>query len=168
MLDEEPTAWEFGELDTKSQMLLAQAETAVERGRARLLINRLNQAADIKRRTEEINNTQTAIDLNNRQLAQLAERRGAATRPEAAAASQYDGVGRLARVVPSKLGAPQYALMDAQGVVRCYVTAAPGVNLRYYEGRQVGIHGIRGYLSQQNAQHLTAKHITALEDRRLR
>lgn len=167
MLAEEPTVWEFGELDKRARSLLAQAETAVERGRARLLVNKIAQAADIKRRSDEVNTTQEEIDRNNRQLAELAQRRAGAMR-SADPKAQFDGVGRLTRVVPSKVGEPHYALVDEKGAVRCYVTAAPGVNLRYYEGRQVGINGIRGYISDQNAQHVTAKHVRPLEDRVLR
>lgn len=167
MLAEEPSVWEFGELDTKARWLLAQGETALERGKARLVLNKIAQAADIKRRNDDINNTQLAIERSDRRLAEMARRRVEAGGPTEAQ-SRFDGTGRLTRVVPSKLGAPQYALVDEKGAVRCYVTPAPGVNLRYYEGRQVGIDGIRGYIAEQNAQHLTAKHVAPLEDTRLR
>lgn len=167
MLAEEPSVWEFGELDTKAHWLLAQGETALERGRARLVLNKIAQAADIKRRNDDIDNTQVAIERSDRRLAEMARRRAEAGAPNEAQ-SRFDGTGRLTRVVPSKLGAPQYALVDEKGAVRCYVTPAPGVNLRYYEGRQVGIDGIRGYIAEQNAQHLTAKHVAPLEDTRLR
>ncbi len=167
MLAEEPSVWEFGELDTKAHWLLSQGETALERGRARLVVNKIAQAADIKRRTEEINLTQRDIERSNRRLAEMARRRGDGP-GTTEGPSRFDGTGRLTRVVPSKLGAPQYALVDDKGAVRCYVTPAPGVNLRYYEGRQVGIDGIRGYISEQNAQHLTAKHVAPLQDARLR
>lgn len=167
MLAEEPTVWEFGELDTRARLLLAQAETALERGRVRLLLNRLALAADVKRRADEIRSTQSQIEQSNKQLSELAQRRAGAMRP-AEPAAQFDGVGKLARVVPSKLGAPQYALLDEHGAVRCYVTPAPGVNLRYYEGRQVGVNGIRGYISEHNAQHVTAKHISPLDSRVMR
>jgi hypothetical protein len=166
MLAEEPTVWEFGELDTKAQTLLAQAETAVERGRARLLAGKIAQAADIKRRTNEIQRTQVEIEGDNRRLAGLAEQQAAAMR--ASSQDRFDGVGRLTRVVPSKLGAPRYALVDERGAVRCYVTPAPDVNIRYYEGRLVGVNGIRGYISRENAEHITAKHIAPLDDPRWR
>lgn len=166
MLAEEPSVWEFGELDTKARWLLAQGETALERGKARLVLNKIEQAADIKRRNDDINNTQLAIERSNRRLADMARRRADGGAGEGQ--SRFDGTGRLTRVVPSKLGAPQYALVDEKGAVRCYVTPAPGVNLRYYEGRQVGIDGIRGYITEQNAQHLTAKHVAPLEGTRLR
>jgi len=167
MLAEEPTVWEFGELDSRGRLLLAQAETALERGRVRLLLNRLALASDVKRRSDQVNATQTEIEQSNKQLAGLAQQRASAMRT-ADPAAQFDGTGRLARVVPSKLGAPQYALLDESGKVRCYVTPAPGVNLRYYEGRQVGVSGIRGYISEHNAQHVTAKHISALDSRMMR
>jgi hypothetical protein len=35
--------------------------------------------------------------------------------------------------------------------------------MQSYLGRQVGINGVRGYIAEQNAEHLTAKHVTALD-----
>jgi hypothetical protein len=81
---------------------------------------------------------------------------------------RFDGAGELIRVVSPKLGAPRYALVDALGEVRCYVTPAPGVNLRYYLGRQVGVTGTRGYMPEQRARHVMAQHVSMLGSRRLR
>jgi hypothetical protein len=67
-----------------------------------------------------------------------------------------------------KLGAPRYALLDEQGDVRCYVTPAPGLNLRGYVGKQVGVTGTRGYMPEQRANHLVARHIAELDGALLR
>ena len=59
--------------------------------------------------------------------------------------------------------------MDKSGDVRYYVTAAPGVNLNNYVGRQVGVTGTRGYMpEQQHTVHIMARHITPLEGSALR
>ena len=47
--------------------------------------------------------------------------------------------------------------------MRCYVTPAPGVNLQHYVGRQVGVTGTRGYMPEQHASHIMARHVTPLE-----
>lgn len=59
-------------------------------------------------------------------------------------------------------GAPRYALVDLEGKVTCYVSPAPGVNLHYYVGREVGVTGIRGYQADQDTPHVTAKHVATV------
>ena len=72
-------------------------------------------------------------------------------------------MGQLTQVVSPKVGAPRYALTDASGDVRCYVTPAPGVNLQNYLGQEVGVTGTRGYMPEQRATHVMARHVTPLE-----
>ena len=162
MLAEEPTVWNCAELSRRAEALLGQAETAVERGRARVLVNRIAQADDIKRRFEEVNSLRSDTDRSNRQLADVSRLRSE-TRAAQRTGQRYDGTGRLTRVVPSKVGAPRYALLDAKGNVRSYVSPAPGVNMQYYLGREVGVSGPRGYIAEGKATHITAKHVTALD-----
>jgi uncharacterized protein YraI len=163
MLVEEPTVWSLGELEVRTQSLLTQAETAVERGRVRLLVKRIEQARDIKERYIAVNDMETDIARHNRQLATL-ERRRREPDSKAALEQRFDGAGKLRRVVSTTIGAPQYALVDEAGNVRCFVTPAPGVNMQYYLGREVGVTGIRGFIPDRGAQHVTAKHVTPLED----
>jgi hypothetical protein len=171
MLAEEPTVWNSAELSRRAEALLGQAETAIERGRARVLVNRIAQADNIKRRFEELTTLRSDTDHRNRQLAEVSRLRSEARATQVAQASslsarsgqRFDGTGRLTRVVPSKVGAPRYALLDEKGNVRYYVSPAPGVNMEYYLGREVGVSGPRGYIAEGNAKHITAKHITALD-----
>ena len=162
MLAEEPTVWKLDELVLRTQSLIAEAETAVERGRVRLLAHKIAQSEDIKRRYDAVGTARAVAERQNRQLADLAETRDRA-RPQLASTGRFDGDGRLVRVVPAKLGAPRYALVDRKGDLRCYVTPAPGVNLNYYVGRQIGVNGMRGYLADSRAQHVTAKHVRLLD-----
>ncbi|MFH1924328.1 MAG: SH3 domain-containing protein, partial [Planctomycetota bacterium] len=161
MLAEEPTVWKSDDLVVRAQALLTEAETAVERGRVRLLANKIAQSDDVKRRYDAVNGTRAATERHNRQLAELGQAQEAASSPPATAA-RFDGVGRLARVVPPKLGFPRYALVDEKGDVRCFVTAAPGVNMNYYLGHTIGVSGARGYITDKRAQHVTAKYVTPL------
>jgi len=159
MVAEEPTVWKFDPMFLRAQSLLAQAETAVERGRARLLVSKISRFEDLKRRYDSVNTMRDQVDLANRQLA--AGERPAGSAGQASAG--FDGTGTLTRVVSSKVGAPRYALVDRNGAVRYYVSPAPGVDLRHYVGRQIGVSGARGYMPEQRAQHVMAKHVTPLE-----
>jgi hypothetical protein len=168
MLAEEPTVWQFDEMAFTANELLAKAETALERGRARLLVRRLTHARQIKRRHDSLHGLQAATERQDRQVAALS-RANENVRSVAAAAqsqSRFDGAGRLARVVSPKVGAPRYALVDENGDVRCFVTPAPGVNMRYYVGKQIGITGTRGLIAEQRARHVMAKHVTLLDNAR--
>jgi SH3-like domain-containing protein len=167
MVIEEPTVWTFDEMQQRTEALLAQANTALERGRARVLLNKLSRFEDIRSRYHTLTATRQQTEHANRRLAGLRprDRRGAGgNQPE----SRFDGEGELIRVVSPKLGAPRYALVDELGEVRCYVSPAPGVPMRHYLGRRVGVTGSRGYMPEQHARHVMARHISVLDDRRLR
>ena len=164
MVAEEPTVWTFDELVLEAESLMTQAETAVERGRARLLLNKIDRFADIRQRYDTVNGMLADTERRNEQLASL--RRDAAE--PSTPSDRFDGRGRLTRVVSPKQGAPRYALVDESGKVRCYVSPAPGVNLRHYEQRWVGVNGVRGYMPEQQAAHVMAKHISVLESPTLR
>jgi uncharacterized protein YraI len=167
MVVEEPTVWQFGELRQRSQSLLNQAETAVERGRARLLVSKIARFDDIKQRYDHVAAMRSESQRTDHQLAQLSPRpQGVSSQYDSDA--RYDGVGKLSRVNSPSDGAPQYALLDDSGRVRYYVTPAPGVNLRYYLGRQVGINGTRGYVPEQQTSHLMAQHVSVLDGGTLR
>ena len=168
MLSEEPTVWTFNELSARAESLQTQAETAIERGRARLLVTRIEQSADVKNRYDAVNAIDTKIERQNRQFSKLGESRMKTTTQPEATEDRFDATGRLRRVVSEKVGAPQYALVDEEGNVRCFVSPAPDLNMQYYLGREVGVTGVRGYIAEQRARHVTAKHVTALDDSVLR
>ena len=161
MLVEEPAVWNCEELARRAKTLVEQAQTAVQRGNARVLANRIAQADNIKRRDE------TGIARPSdagRRSTNVARAGTGGLRPQGPE-DRFDAVGRLTRVQPAKLGAPRYALVDDQGNVLAYVSPAPGMNMQYYLGRRIGINGARGYIAEQNAEHLTAKHVTMLDTR---
>jgi hypothetical protein len=164
MLAEEPTVWQLDEMALRANQLLTEAETALERGRARLLVKRIEKSQDIKKRHDTLQGLQAATERRDEQLAALSrvqEEVGSRGTPESSPG--FDGVGRLARVVSPKVGAPRYALVDGKGDVLCFVTPAPGINVQYYLGKRIGVTGTRGFIAEQQAQHVMAKHITSLD-----
>jgi hypothetical protein len=165
MVAEEATAWDFNEISAKAEMALAKADTAVERGQARMLLAKVARFEDIRTRYMAVIDVTSETDRRNQQLAS----RMRTIMPKASTNEpRYDGQGKLAQVVASKAGAPQFALLDSNGSVRYYVSPSPGVNLRNYVGMEVGINGTLGYLPDQQSQHVTAKRIVPVGGTTLR
>ena len=160
MVTEEPTAWTFGELRPQTEELLATAQTALERGRARLVLNKIARFEDIKQRFDSVNTMREQTEQSNQQLSALKPKVTAAS---AAEDDRFDGVGHLTRVASTRLGDPRYVLLDPNGQVACYVTPAPGLGLKHYLGHRIGVVGTRGFLAEQNAPHVMAKHVNVLD-----
>jgi len=168
MVAEEPTVWTFDEMRERTLILMDRAPTAVQRGLARAVVNKMARFEDIKLRHDQVATLATT--------GRPPPARPSATEPDAAprdtqprtarspsTSSPFDGAGRLTRVVSSKVGAPRYALVDDRGEVQCYVSPAPGVSLNHYVGRRVGVTGSRGYMPEQRAHHVMARHVNLLQ-----
>lgn len=162
MVVEEPAEWDFKVLKRDAENALARAETALDRGRIRRVLRKIDNFADIQQR----------------HLAVMSPRGGGAsstlssldkTRTSGGLSPlRYDGVGRLTQLTTLDPRLPQFALVDARGQVAAYVSPAPGVNLRRYLNQEVGINGTLGYLPERQAQHLTAKRIVPVDRGSLR
>jgi len=155
MIVEDPNFWELSELRQRAETLFNQSETTLERGRARMLVGKIARFEDIKRRKQ-------AFAASRPELARPDQPAISALLP-ADPDGRFDAKGQLIRVPDPKPGGPQYAILDMQGNIRCYVSPAPGVNLRGYVGQKVGINGIRGYMPEQKASHLMARHVSVVE-----
>jgi hypothetical protein len=158
MVAEEPTVWHFDRLQLRAEQLLREAQTAVERGRARMLVDKISQFADLKQRHQEVAALREQTDRASQRWAQLSPmQQGAAA--GTAVDPRFDGAGQLVRVTSAKPGAPQFVLLDEQGQPSVYVTPTPGLNLRYYVGQRVGVNGTAGYIPEQRARHIMASHV---------
>jgi hypothetical protein len=155
MIIEDPNFWDVAGLKQRAEALFNQSESASERGRARMLVSKITRFEDIKRRKQ-------ALAAARPELAKPDP--GPMTQlPPDPGDGRYDAAGQLIRVPNPKPGGPQYAILDANGNMRCYVSPAPGVNLRSYVGRQIGVTGIRGYIPDERATHIMARHVSVVE-----
>ncbi len=75
-------------------------------------------------------------------------------------------MGRLAPVISQRPGAPQFALIDASNAVVSFITPAPGVNLRPYVDKQIGVNGQRGYRTDLQREHINVQHVTLVDVQR--
>jgi SH3-like domain-containing protein len=169
MVSEEPTVWDFSDLRTRAETAVARAQTALERGRARLVLSKIQRFQEIQGRYQQVASVKTESTVREAELtAAIVEKPDVQQSAAVAAAQQpatarFDGAGRLTAVISLRIGTPHFALVDPGGAVRSYVTPAPGVNLRPYLGRQVGISGARGFMPELGTPHVTARQITLLE-----
>ena len=158
MLSRQTSEWNLQPLLDRAEAAIGHAHNSIERGRARLLVKKIKNFDDLARRSQLIARGQTGDGSRS------AQQPAAGHDPRTSSLDRrYDGVGRLTPVYSRRLGAPDYALVDDQGKVRCYVTAAPGVNLRNYVGKTVGVTGTLGYAAELSSQHLTAQRVTAID-----
>lgn len=168
IVTDDTLVWDFRQITSRAEEALARAESASDRSRARALLVKIEKFEDIRQRYMAVVAHRNAAERDARGSTTGSR---LARRPELedeSAASRYDGIGRLTQVVAQKAGAPRYALLDDQGKVLYYVSPAPGVNLRPYLDREVGVSGILGYLPDQDVRHVTAKRVEPLEANRLR
>ncbi len=157
MVAQEASEWNFTNLRARGEAMLTRGQTALERGRVRRVLTKLERFADIKQRLDSAANIAADTQRLNAPLAATpSQSRGPHMRPA------FDGVGRLARVQSDRAGVPAFALTDTSGAVRYYVTPSPGTNLQHYVGQQVGINGTLGFLPELNTQHVTARRVESI------
>lgn len=129
--------------------LLAQAEQLSGEGSNASL---RAQATALKRRITEFDS------LQQRHL-ELSQPDGA----KAAAAAQFAGQGWLVPVVTSRADLPHYALTDEKGQIQHFVSSQPGLNLRRYVRKRVGVVGVPGDSSTTKRSHVIASRVVLLD-----
>ena len=164
MVVEEPTVWSFDDLDRRAEAALDHAQNAVQRGKARLLLDRIAKFEDIKRRADTIQQVESRTDRKNGQLVNVADTRATIGMAQVEPTDRFDTSGRLINVVSQRPNAPPYAIVNSDRVVLAFVTPAPGVNLRPFIGKQVGVSGQRGFIPELNKPHVTAQRINPLDE----
>lgn len=160
MVAEEITAWSFERIRQRAERALDVAETAVERGNIRNLVSKIERFEELKRRHDAVAGARAETDRRERTL------NPAASIAISDNAPRFDGSGRLTPVVSTKVGAPQYALVDERGAVSVFLSAAPGVNLRSYVDKQIGVNGPRGFIPDLQKQHINVQRVTMLDSAR--
>jgi Bacterial SH3 domain len=153
---DDQSTWEFTALRRRAEALLPHADTALERGRVRLVLNRIARFEDVKHRYDLLNQPGSAIASNRPSVLPVDD------------PNRYDGVGKLAPVVSQRPNAPRYALIDDSNQVVSFVTPAPGVDLQAYVGKSVGVSGQRGFMPELGKPHVTAQRVALVDTPTLR
>ncbi|MGD9128158.1 MAG: hypothetical protein PVH19_12345 [Planctomycetia bacterium] len=176
MVASEPTSWSFDQIASDAEALAPYSQTALERGRIQEMLNKINRFEELQTRKtrfdqmiaqQERRHQQLAAQRNNLYRTANAgqpntQRPGAPLLAMLSGDKRFDGTGVLKRVKPIQKGAPNYALIDNTGKIRCYVTPGPDVSLKYYENRRVGVSGSRGLIRSNNARHVMVQRVQLL------
>jgi hypothetical protein len=142
--------WNLDPIRNQVQRIVDGGGTPTERGQARLLL-------------EKIRKFEETFDMPNDPILAARSQGGTAS----AADARYDGVGLLQPVLArdGQLAVAKYALVDSDGNPVAFVTPGPGLNLRRYENKPVGIYGKRGLIEKLNKPHLVAERVIELNTR---
>ena len=167
----EPTHWQLNDLLARTRAVIDLSSTNDLRSQAQTLLSRITQFKDIQRRHQDIvrSVTESLVDPHAfSAFAASAAGTTAVTTPSTAWPSQttgaaYDGMGWLMPIVTHHTGLPRYALTDDNGNILQFVSPRPGLNLRNYERRRIGVIGHRGFVPRFNKSHLTAERIISLD-----
>lgn len=171
MVAEPPPTWNIPPLEQAAEQLLSSAETVQDRQAVKSTLAKIDRFSSIQRRSGGGTMTVTGapVALPNNQGGQAVPV-GTASSADAAIATAagYDAVGILRPVVSRRPGAPQFALVNAQGQVITFVTPSPDVNLQPYMGQRIGVSGSRGYIPEFKRAHVTAGRVSPLNERMVR
>ena len=150
--------WDFDALKKRSKQQLEQAQTALERGQARLVVDEIARFEQLQQNYLALtaktpaekphpgNSLPLAISRNN-PLEKIPD---------------FSGIGRLTPVVSRRSGAPKFALTDVKGKVLMFVSPGLGVDLQPHVGRVVGVSGSRGYMPRLKKNHVNVSQVERL------
>ncbi len=177
MIIREPSLWQLRQFRACAQAVIDLSSTADVRSEAQQLLARIAQFEDLQRRHESLarraakdafGNDVSFSDMTLGDVftpgpvspSVVADRD---VLPDAGTGAYYDGTGWLMPVITRRPGVPRYALTDQNGSILQFVSPKPGLNLRNYERKRIGVIGQKGYLPQFDKPHLTAERIITLD-----
>lgn len=164
MLLQPPGAWRIDDLEAQVDDLARRVATARQLRQARGMLDRLASLREIQNRMASLPPDQSLTAVRTAP----GTPQGSSPANAVAEVFGYDGFGRLTPVISRQPDSPPYALTDSVGEILYFVTPGPGVNLRRFEGQQVGIKGMRGYMEKLDRRHLTAQSVTPVQPTKLR
>ena len=166
-------SWNIGFLRDQANRLLS-SSSAAQQGTIERLIQRLDQYQKIKDEKQQLASTDLSslpprsTDLNTRKLPfeeadiNATSEIGSGILSAEARRTAYTETGYLVRVRSTRNDAPEFALVDAQGEVKVFISPQLGLNLSTYVRRHVGVFGRRGYLYRLKTQHVTVDRVVDL------
>ena len=172
--------WDLSPLRNQASAWVENGATAMIRGEARLLMDRIERFESLRRRTLGLTQDASMIaqrSLNNtamgavQQATSLAPVGGVSSLANGNAVSnavattsttQGDASGWLVQVHTSIQGQPEFALTDDAGKVITYVQSTSSLNLRRYLQQPVTVYGVRGYIPNLAAKQILAERVVRM------
>ena len=165
-----PATWQLGVLRLKIRSLSENGRSATERAQARRLLERVAEFEEVRLRHEELAaeflGPGSAAGELNPVGKSVSSRPGQLATARPTFDPRFDGSGWLMPVITQRTNVPRYALTDDYGRILKFVTPSPGLNVRRYLRKQIGVSGTQQMLPDLNRPHLTAERITVLDRHR--
>jgi hypothetical protein len=150
--------WNLKPLLSGAQGLLDESTSTIERGKARLLLAKIQEFETLQQRYAgfaelgSADQPETLVTTNDSETLEDSD----SFNP------RFDGRGWLLPVHSTRYSSPPYALLDAEGKILSFVSPSPGLNLHRYLRQQVGIFGQRSQSNFLDKPHLTAGRVVEL------
>jgi hypothetical protein len=179
--------WELGRLRARCLDWIETGDSAIVRGEARLLLDRIEQFEDLRIKTlQSLQNNGNSYGSREAMLASqpafapksftTSNGQTAVVPASAVRNVPYNNVpvtnptdlgagdasGWLVQVHTAVPGQPEYALTDDAGNVITYVRSTASLNLRRYLQQPVMIQGVRGYIPALAAKQIVAERVVRL------
>ena len=165
------TATETAPVARAAHRLMATSQNPLAVGRARMLLERVEQYQQVAQRRDGEVVVRDAAILNSTSGSRYPVLPASHTQPIQSgsnAGALYQGpaqrdavkvanaTGTLVQVYSARTNSPPFALTDSSGRTIAYVTPIPGVNLRPHLNHRVSIFGNRGFLTGLSTAHIVA------------
>ncbi len=175
----DPARWSVAALRRAAERLVESGESALQRGKARRLLEEVRSLEHLQRRYERMRRGDAVARADSvTQAANSREETGGVIQraagnvrssdAESALPEQerqvFDRQGWLLPVESRSGAAPPYALVDEDGALLCLITPSPGLNIRPFVKQHVGVYGATTLLPELKTTHITAREV--LEIRR--
>ncbi len=171
--------WNFSALRNQAASWVENGATAMVRGEARLLVERIDRFESLRQRTLGFAQDASRVAQQSFDNAAVANARPASSVSPASANSgangnmvsnavatnamtQGDASGWLVQVHTSIKGQPEFALTDDSGKVITYVQSTASLNLRRYLQQPVTVYGVRGYIPNLAAKQILAERVVRM------
>ena len=153
--------WNLAPLAERARYLIEHGPTALDRGQARLLLERIEAFQNVSARTQSVSGI-VPLQSHPVQSASFNAATLNLTLPNSqqGAAATYEATGWLVPVHAAGPDQPTHALTNDTGDVVAYVSPIAGLNLDRYRNQAVGINGLRGYLPKLQAAHIQAQRVS--------
>jgi len=166
--------WNLQAIYESARHYVEHGSSAIERGQARLLMERIEEFADLAHRSGYLvlqrggfNSPMSGGGSVMLAGASMTAQQNTAVQNAFQSTSNpmgnYDATGWLVPVLAASPGQPSHALTDEIGRILAYVSPVPGLNLDRYLNQAVGITGLRGYLPQLASGHIQAQRVVRIQ-----
>ncbi len=160
--------WQLAPLAERAKYFIEHGATAIDRGQARLLLERIEAFQNLAARSQQLASQQfSSAQLSGQPAVQSASYVATpaiadATSQPAPGASHFDATGWLVPVHSASPDQPTHAITNDTGDIVAYVSPIAGLNLDRYRNQAVGITGLRGYLPKLHAAHIQAQRVSRI------